>query len=375
MQVLDNSVPLEFTDFFGDISKENIMKRLKSESFQLAVWTLVQDLSQEMANLKPLAKCEIERKFLWLAENLECVKHLNTRFVIVNGNVDITKRSTSRSSEVDFVTYVEHSVHEYIDKKNGKVLLAEPPDLVFLPEILSVMVSKVLDSPICLPLAGLFNVAVGSECIYAEIMRLRPYQHENSKSRLKNNQVIVLGDELSTSDASQVQVHPLRPYYAGEIVAWCSDFAPETKLRYGRVIEDVRAPSGQAVYYLQVETGSGEMLSLLSSNVFSFKSVSIGNEIHTSSDQLPSSASQAGPSGGRMPHQNQSLLTKDGVSHELPFLAHPVCLCNLWSKIFLLASQAYVLDTTVSFLFCRKKMQKVFRRLFRLQQWCMQSMI
>ncbi|KAI5066266.1 hypothetical protein GOP47_0018890 [Adiantum capillus-veneris] len=293
-EVIDESLPLEYIDQFGNISKAHIIEKLKSESFQDAVWTLLQDFSREMPSLEPLAQHEVARRLLWSAENLHCVKHLRTQFLTVSGKVDIT-----REKRVDLPAEVNHSTYEFIDKQNGRIILAEPPDYVMMSEILSVMVSKVLGSPACLPLSGLFNVTVGTECRYLEIMRLRPYQDKYMKPRLDSYQGIAPGDELSRSDAAQVQVHPLRPYYSGEIVAWCSDFAPDTKLKYGIIVEDVRAPSGQAIYYLPVEICPGRIESLLSSNVFSFKSVLTGNKFQSLPKHIhssPSSHSQAGDS-------------------------------------------------------------------------------
>ncbi|MCO5547272.1 hypothetical protein L7F22_000719 [Adiantum nelumboides] len=117
------------------------------------------------------------------------------------------------------------------------------------------------------------------------------------ESRQDNYQGIVPGDELSASDIAQVQVHPLRPYYSGEIVAWCFDFGPDSKLKYGIIVDDVRAPAGQAIYHLQVEIAPGQTENLLSSNVFSFKSVLTGSKLQASLKQLPSSPSSPSQAG------------------------------------------------------------------------------
>ncbi|TXG69797.1 hypothetical protein EZV62_004732 [Acer yangbiense] len=52
----------------------------------------------------------------------------------------------------------------------------------------------------------------------------------------------LVGKEILAKDALQVQFHPLRPFYKGEIVAWRIQNG-EKKLKYGRVPDDVR-PSG-----------------------------------------------------------------------------------------------------------------------------------
>ncbi|MCO5547273.1 hypothetical protein L7F22_000720 [Adiantum nelumboides] len=162
MEVLDESLPLEYTNYFGNISKAQIIEKLKSASFQDAVWTLLQDFSREMPSVEPLAKQEVARKLLWSAENLDCVKQLRTRFYIVNGKVDITKE---KRAGVGSPAEAYQSNYEFIDKQNGRIILAEPPDYLMISEIISVMISKVLGSPACLPLSGLFNVAVGLSAI------------------------------------------------------------------------------------------------------------------------------------------------------------------------------------------------------------------
>ena len=174
-----------------------------------------------------------------------------------------------------------------------KVLLAEPPDYVSGLGILSVMVSKILNSPVCLPIASLFGGPVGSEGNEVERLRIRATYPQIQRGRHEHDQGIVPGNALSTLDSSLVQVHPLRPYYAEEIVAWCVDYSPNTKMRYGIVKEDVRAPSGQALYYIQVETGPGQLQHLLSSNVFAFKNIIFGKELNSSQTKLSLASTQS----------------------------------------------------------------------------------
>jgi len=69
----------------------------------------------------------------------------------------------------------------------------------------------------------------------------------------------------------------LRPFYAGEVIAWRSDSEEGLKLKYGKVPEDVRPSAGQALYRLKVETARGEIEILLSSNVLSFRSMEAGS--------------------------------------------------------------------------------------------------
>lgn len=297
VEVLNDIAPLEYTDHIGGISKITVVKKLQNKSFQLAVWTLVQDFTQEIPSLKTWTKNEVEISLLSAAENLRFVKRLYTRFVMLQGNVDITRKianETSTASSSHSTEDLGHRVYEYIDKKNAKALLAQPPDFISISDILAVLISRLLDSPMCLPLSSLFSAPIGSEDDAMEIMRMRSHKQEDfRRSRGKTYQGITPGKQLLMYDASQIQVHPLRPYYAGEIVAWCSDLACDTSLKYGVVVEDVRAPAGQALYYVQVETGPGESQTLLSSNVFSFKGATLEKKFVSPPSQLSVSTSQS----------------------------------------------------------------------------------
>ncbi|KAF6159660.1 hypothetical protein GIB67_034622, partial [Kingdonia uniflora] len=85
------------------------------------------------------------------------------------------------------------------------------------------------------------------------------------------------GKEHLPQDALQVQFHPLRPFYRGEIVAWKTGNDGD-KLKYGRVSGDVRPSVGQALYRFMVETAPGDAEFLVSSQVFSFRNISTANE-------------------------------------------------------------------------------------------------
>lgn len=283
LQVLNDAFPLEYTNSFGSLTKDAIAERLRSSSFQLATWVLVQDFSHEMPHFKGWTRLEVEAELRLAADQLQCVQRIYTRFITMEGNVDITKRSIGNDG---------NRVYEYIDKNSRRILLAEPPDHVSGLGILSVMVSKILKSPVCLPIASLFGGPIGSEGDEVERLRIRATYHQIHGGRHSNTQGIVPGNELSTVDSSLVQVHPLRPYYAEEIVAWCENYSPGAKMRYGIVMEDVRAPSGQALYYIQVETGPGQVQHLLSSNVFAFKNIIFGKEPHSSRANMSLSSSQ-----------------------------------------------------------------------------------
>lgn len=86
-----------------------------------------------------------------------------------------------------------------------------------------------------------------------------------------------------------------------QVIAWQPGPRESGVLRYGRVAEDVRAPSGQALYHVAVETSPGHVQDLLSSTVFSFRSASsvdggpIPQTATPSPTAVPHSTARTGP--------------------------------------------------------------------------------
>ncbi|KAK1325685.1 hypothetical protein QJS10_CPA01g00101 [Acorus calamus] len=143
------------------------------------------------------------------------------------------------------------------------------------------MPSIVLGLSIALPLGPLLSSPDDSEKAILDVLKLGSEKGENNFGHRNN---VLIGSELLVQDALLVQFLPLRPFYAGEIVAWRMGKDGE-KLKYGRVPEDVRPSSGQALYRFNVETSLGESQLLLSSQVFSFKSMSSREGSSSSSSQ------------------------------------------------------------------------------------------
>lgn len=133
--------------------------------------------------------------------------------------------------------------------------------------------SQILGSPIPLPIGSLLFCPEGTETAIIDILNLCSEKKENEKYTGISS---LVGKEILPQDALQVQLHPLRPFYAGEVVAWRSKSGE--KLKYGRVLEDVRPSAGQALYRFRVETAAGITQSLLSSQVLSFRSISIDGD-------------------------------------------------------------------------------------------------
>jgi sacsin len=89
------------------------------------------------------------------------------------------------------------------------------------------------------------------------------------------------------------------------VVAWQPGPRESGVLRYGRVAEDVRAPSGQALYHVAVETSPGHVQDLLSSTVFSFRSASSvdGGPVPQTATPSPSAIPHSAPRTGPFPQE------------------------------------------------------------------------
>ncbi|GJN01337.1 hypothetical protein PR202_ga18596 [Eleusine coracana subsp. coracana] len=161
----------------------------------------------------------------------------------------------------------------FINKSTGYILVAEPPSFLTIHHVIAIVVSHRLGAPVILPIAALFACPDGSE---KEVLKILHLGTDVGVSKREGKYDASLGAELLPQDARQVQFLPLRPFYSGEIVAWKTGKEGE-KLRYGRVPEDVRPSAGQALYRFPVETAPGETRMLLSSQVYSFKSVSMAD--------------------------------------------------------------------------------------------------
>lgn len=267
MQELDENKSLEMLDSIGSFLRTSIAEKLRSPSFADAVWTVVQEVGKGVPSLKQsLNKENLVKSLSFAADGLWFVRRLYTRFLMLPGRQDITRQKRSFLSNDPSET--GHRVFEYIDKGRDRILIATPLQGVTLPDLLAVVVSRLLGSPLTLPIGPLFTASAGTDMMTVlQVLRLGANVNKGGKSGMENSGV--LGMELVGPDATLVQCHPLRPFHAGEIVAWRSD--NHVGLRYGRVLHDVRASAGQALYRLEVETGPNEIRMLLSSQVLSFK--------------------------------------------------------------------------------------------------------
>ncbi|CAM6095372.1 unnamed protein product [Calypogeia fissa] len=270
VEELDENRSLEIVDVIGQTSRMSVAEKLRSRVFVEAVWGLVKEAGQNFPSLKQLTKDQIEKTLHSAAAGLWFVRRLYTRFWLLPRRIDVTKHSPMASSSMSSTDTLEsgHRVFEFVDK--NRILIAEPPDYITLTDLLAVVLSRLLGSPSCLPLNPLLTSPLGMEGTVKRVLRLGPNQTDATE-RERIQQSGIPGMNVIGPDAALVQCHPLRPFHAGEIVAWRSDENGEAQLRYGRIVEDVRASAGQALYRLQLETGPGEIRILLSSQVFSLK--------------------------------------------------------------------------------------------------------
>lgn len=268
---------LEMLDSIGDFTRSSIAERLRSSPFAEAMWAVVQEASDGIPALKlAMSKEKLVKTLGFAADGLWFVRRLYTRFLMLPARVDVTRRYKNPAA-VPLLDDGDmghnsgdmgHRVFEYVDKAKSRILIAVPSQGVTLPDLLAVVLSRLIGSPVSLPVGALFTAPAGSDLSALNVLRLGLTANNRVAKNLMANSG-VLGMELVGADAAVVQCHPLRPFHAGEIVAWRPD--EQGGLRYGRVLHDVRASAGQALYRLEVETGPSEIRMLLSSQVLSFK--------------------------------------------------------------------------------------------------------
>ncbi|KAK9117869.1 hypothetical protein Scep_015962 [Stephania cephalantha] len=269
VEELDPGKQLQSLDQIGSVTIAMVREKLLSRTFQAAVWTVLQNITGFTLSFEDVTLERVQSSLGSIAEKLQFVKSLYTRFMLFPESLDITRVSKgSIISELD--DGLGHRTLHYVDKSMTWILVAEPPCYMSVFDVIAIVVSQVLDSPIALPIGPLFTCTEGSEKAIVKLLKIGCDTSEiGSSGRFYN----LLGKELMPQDAIQVQIHPLRPFYSGEIIAWRTGKDGE-KLRYGRVPADVRPSAGQALYRFDVETASGEKQPLLSSQVFSFRSMS-----------------------------------------------------------------------------------------------------
>ncbi|GKE05235.1 hypothetical protein Tco_1397253, partial [Tanacetum coccineum] len=275
VEELDRVEHLQTLEEIGSVSLAAIRQKLLSRSFQVAVSSVLNTVPITTSKYKNPDLPTLQRSLESVAKKLQFVQSLYTRFLLLPKSLDITR--VSKDSIIpEWESGSSHRALYYVDRLNTRMLIAEPPSYVSVTDLVSVVVSHVLGSPVPLPIGSLFLCPEDSETAVISILKLT--SDESSMDGMGSGNGF-LGKDILPQDAMQVQLHPLRPFYKGEIVAWRSQNGE--KLKYGKLPEDVKPSAGQALYRFNLETSPGKTETVLSSHVFSFRSLSIGNESST----------------------------------------------------------------------------------------------
>uniref|UniRef100_A0A9I9DSX1 RING-type domain-containing protein n=1 Tax=Cucumis melo TaxID=3656 RepID=A0A9I9DSX1_CUCME len=269
IEELDHEDSIDPLEHIGAVSLGFIKTKLLSKSFQNAVWKIANSMVNYIHPNKNLDLEVVEELLKSVAERLQFVKCLHTQFLLLPNSINIT-RPAKDSIIPEWEDGSHHRALYFIKQSKTYILVAEPPAYISVFDVIAIVVSQILGSPIPLPIGSLLFCPEGTENPIIDILNLCSEKKENEKYTGISN---LVGKEILPQDALQVQLHPLRPFYAGEVVAWRSKSGE--KLKYGRVLEDVRPSAGQALYRFRVETAAGIIQSLLSSQVLSFRSIPI----------------------------------------------------------------------------------------------------
>lgn len=267
IEELDVGKQLENLEFIGSVPLPAIKGKLLSRSFQRAVWTIANCAASHIPSFKNLSLVNVESCLESLAKGLQFVQRLYTRFFLLPDSSDIT-RVAKQSLFPECVGGSEYRTLYFVNRSRTRYLVAEPPTYMSVVDVIAVLVSQVLGSPTPLLIGPLFLCPEDSETAVLDILKLGS---NSTATELTGGSNGLVGKEILPQDALLVQFHPLRPFYKGEIVAW--RYQNGEKLKYGRVPEDVGPLAGQALYRFNVETSLGITDPLLSSQIFSFRSI------------------------------------------------------------------------------------------------------
>lgn len=271
-QELDEKEGIQPVNSIHSVTLDRMKEKLLSKSLQDALRIVMISIANHFPSFEALTLVKIERILEDISQNLQLVQCLHTRFLLLPSLHDVTK-TVQHPSIPEWSSKGMHRSICFINKSTGYILVAEPPSFLTIYDVIAIVVSHRLGAPVILPIASLFACPDGSE---KEVLKILHLGTDIGVSKREGRYDASLGAELLSQDARQVQFLPLRPFYTGEIVAWKTGKEGE-KLRYGRVPEDVRPSAGQALYRFPVDTAPGETRMLLSSQVYSFKSVSMAD--------------------------------------------------------------------------------------------------
>ncbi|XP_020205115.1 sacsin isoform X1 [Cajanus cajan] len=276
IEELDENHTLQTLGSLCSVLLVTIKQKLTSKSLQTAVWIIANSMGSYIPAFNSFSLDTIEYLLNSAAEKLQFVKCLKTKFLLLPNLVDVTRAG----KDFTIPEWENDSAHQtlyFMNQSRSCILVAEPPTYVSLFDLIAIIVSQVLGSPIILPIGSLFGCPEGAEIAVVNVLKLCSDKKEVEPINGSSNMV---GKEILPQDARLVQFHPLRPFYSGEIVAWRSQHGE--KLKYGKVSEDVRPSAGQALYRIKIEVAPGDTQIFLSSQVFSFRSVSASSPLKES---------------------------------------------------------------------------------------------
>lgn len=256
---------LEIISDIRSVTVKSVANKLLSKSFQDALWVIVNSLTNQMPSLERLTMEHMQSSLEIVSNNMQFVHHLYTRFLLLPKFIDVT-RVTKNSVIPEWDDSTRHRALYFVDISQNRILIANTPSYMSVYDVVAIVVSQILGISVTLPISSMLSSPENSDRAIVNVLRL------GTETVMKSN--VLLGNELLPQDAPQVQFHPLRPFYTGEIVAWRMGIDGE-KLKYGRVPQDVRPSASQTLYRFLVETAPGETQPLLSSQVLSFRSVSM----------------------------------------------------------------------------------------------------
>lgn len=296
---------LQSLEYIGSVSLSTVRQKLLSLSFQGAVWNLVNSIANHTPAIAVLTPEAIQCSLETVANKLQFVRCLHTRFLLLPKSVDITvldKNSLMPECDNGF----RHRTLYFVNQSKTCIIVAEPPTYISVLDVIAVIISHFLGCPMPLPIGPLFYCPESSETAIVDMLKLNSGKREIEAASNSS-----IGKEILAKDALQVQFHPLRPFYKGEIVAW--RIQNGDKLKYGRVPDDVRPSAGQALYRFKVETAPGVIDSLLSSQVFSFRSMLMGDEASVATIAEDANAVPNNKSHDEIPESSRGKMTTSQV--------------------------------------------------------------
>lgn len=126
-----------------------------STSFRAAVWSVFTSIASDIPAFDNPALENIQRMLGFVAEKLQFVRSLCTRFLLLPKSLDITRVSKETTiPELDGGS--QHQALYYVHWFKTRILISEPPSYVSVTDVIAIVVSHVIGSPIPLPIGSLF---------------------------------------------------------------------------------------------------------------------------------------------------------------------------------------------------------------------------